>query len=231
MPASKSPNPEWDRPTYSAAEAGRLVDLEPTRVRRWLMGYGYRYAEGKHHQRPLVRRQGTAGSTYASFLDLIDLLFVKRFVDHGVSLQRVRKALDEAAEILGTDHFARRTFFTDGRGIYLQVKERGDAILELLSHGQWVIADIIKELAFQIDFDTPSGFARRWYPLGPAGLVVIDPFVSFGRPCIVGRGITTSNVFDLFAAEDRDVPRVCSWMSLNPREVKAAVEFELRLAA
>ena len=99
-----------DRPIYPAAEAGRLVGLSSVRVNRWLKGYKYKYDEKIHHQPPLIHRQGTLGTSYASFLDLIDLLFAKRFVDYGISLQKVRIALDEAAIILETNHFARQCF-------------------------------------------------------------------------------------------------------------------------
>ena len=221
----------WDRPTYPAAEVGRLVDLNPTRVRRWLRGYDYTYGAVRHHQAPVIHRQGTAGTTYASFLDLIDLLFVRQFLEHGVSLQRVRRALDEATQLLGTTHFARRSFFTDGRNIFLEMKGRGEAILQLLSGGQWVIAPIIVQLAKQIDFDSPTGLARRWYPLGPNGLVVLDPLVSFGRPTIVGRGVATSNVYDFYVAERRQMAVVRDWLGLRDEEVKAAVAFEQRMAA
>lgn len=216
---------------YAAAEAGRLAGLSAVRVRRWLGGYSYEYGDTRRRQRPVIRRTGSAGTSFASFLDLVDLLFVKRFLDHGVSLQKLRKALDEAAEILKTEHFARRSFFTDGRNVYLLVKEQGDAILELLSGGQWVIPEVIRELAHQIDFDSPTGLARRWYPLGPTGLVVLDPFVSFGRPHIVGKGVATANAYDFFVAEGRKHRPVCRWLDLTQPEVKAAVLFEEGLAA
>ncbi len=216
---------------YAAAEAGRLVGISGVRVGRWLRGYSYEYRDATRRQRPVVHPSAGADTSYASFLDLVDLLFVKRFLDYGMSLQKLRKAFDEARDILGTDHFARRSFFTDGKSIYLQVKEEGDAILELLSGGQWVISEIIKELAHQIDFDKPSDLARRWYPLGPAGHIVLDPLVSFGRPSIVGTGVATSNVLDFFVAEGRRVRPVCRWFDLTQPQVDAAVSFEKRLAA
>jgi len=216
---------------YPAAEVGRLVRLNSTRVRRWLKGYDYTYESKRRHQGPVIRREGTKGTTYASFLDLVDLLFVKRFLDHGVSLQKVRRALDEAADILGATHFARRSFFTDGRNIFLEMEGRGEAILQLLSGGQWVIAPIIQQLAEQIDFDSPTGMARRWYPMGPDGLVVLDPLVSFGRPTIVGSGVATSNVFDFYVAENKRASAVRDWLGLADEEVEAAVEFERRLVA
>jgi uncharacterized protein (DUF433 family)/DNA-binding transcriptional MerR regulator len=183
------------------------------------------------HKEPVIRRTEAAVSIYASFLDLIDLLFVKRFLEHGLSLQKVRRALHEAEQLMGDYHFARRSFFTDGENIYLQVRDNADALLELMSGGQWAIATIIKQLAHQIDFDEPTGFAERWYPLGQGGLVVLDPRISFGQPTLVGRGITTANVYDLFLGEKEKVDHVCSWLHLRRQEVEAAVAFESRLAA
>jgi uncharacterized protein (DUF433 family)/DNA-binding transcriptional MerR regulator len=223
--------PEWDTVSYPAAEVARLVGLNAVRVRRWLRGYTYRYEEAIHSQAPVIRPERTDRTTYASFLDLIDLLFVKQFLDHGLSLQRIRKALQEAVRLLGTEHFARSTFFTDGRNVYLKVKNEGDAILELLSGGQWVIAPIIRQLAEQIDFESSTGVARRWYPCGPDGLVVLDPTVSFGRPTLVGRGIATASVYDLYIGENKQIEAAAEWLNLAHREVTAAVAFEERLAA
>lgn len=140
-------------------------------------------------------------------------------------------ALEEAHRILGTRHFARQTFFTDGGNIYLQVREKGKAILELISGGQWVIAPVIRQLAEQIEFQSPEGLARRWYPLGREKPVVLDPFVSFGAPSIAGRGVKTANVHDLFVAEHQHLGAVRAWWDLTNAEIEAAVEFEVGLAA
>ena len=222
---------QLDRPSYPAAEAGRLVGLSAARVRRWLSGYRYTLGDSMRYQRPVVRRDATDTTSYASFLNLVDLLFVKRFLDYGLSLQKIRRVLDEARDVLGTSHFARQTFFTDGRSVYLKFRDRGGAILELISGGQWVIAPIIQQLARQIDFESSGGFARRWYPLGRDRPVILDPFVSFGAPSIVGRGVKTANVYDLFVAESEEVAAVRTWWDLSDAEIEAAVEFERGLAA
>lgn len=224
-------------PLYNEAFASRLSDLSKGRVHRWLRGYDYTYSSRQNgqlrtgHMSPIVARPQSSSESYASFLDLIDLLFVKRFLDHGISLQRIRKALAEAERLIGGHHFAQRSFFTDGRNIFLQVKDDAEALLELLSNGQWVIAPLIKELAHQIDFDRPSGLAQRWYPLGPKGMVVLDPSISFGNPTIVGRGISTAIVYDNYLAEKQRVKKVSKWMNLDQKEIVAAIEFEQRLKA
>lgn len=223
---------QLSRPAYSVAEASRLVGLTAGRVRRWIRGYQYTYGDAVRSQLPVVQGHPVP-SSYASFLSLVDLLFVKRFLDHGLSLQKVRQALDEAREILGSIHFARETFFTASGTIFLQLQDgdRGDAILELMSGGQWVIAPVIRELAQQIEFDSPEGLACRWYPLGRNKPIVLDPMVAYGAPSIAGRGVKTINVHDLFVAEDERLPSVRAWWDLTDAEIQAAVDFERQLAA
>jgi len=225
-----------DLPRYSAAAAGRLVGLGSWRVRRWLQGYNYTYIAGPldeeriGHKGPIVQRPADVTS-FASFIELVDLLFVKEFVACGLSLQKIRRALEEAERMLGDNHFAKRRFFTDGKRIYLQVKNKAEALLELLSGGQWVIAPIILQLAKHIDFARSSGLAQRWYPLGTEGQVVVDPAISFGRPTIAGTGILTANVFDLYTAEKARTRQVSYWLNLKPAQVRAAVSFEQSLLA
>ena len=231
----RSEHSPLDQPMYTAAMAARFTSLRASRVRRWLRGYGYRYPVASQHvtrvshQGPVIKR--TTDQPYATFLDLVDLLFVRSFLQHGITLQRLRKALKEAEELLGGHHFAQRAFFTDGHQIWLQVHKNSDALMQLLSGGQWVIARIIKELAEQIDFQELSGFAERWYPLGPRTPVVLDPRIAFGAPTIVGRGVETSNVYDLYLAERKKTRLVVRWMELEEQEVEAAVRFESGLRA
>ena len=226
-----------DQPTYSAAVAGRLVGMRPERVRRWLSGYEYRVAvpgtalREKRRQKPVVARGGAADSRYASFLDLIDLLFVKKFLDQGLSLQRLRRALKEAEEFVGGHHFAQREFWTDGTNIFLKVEGHADALMHLLANGQWAIAQVIQETALQIDFDRETGFAERWFPLPGDRSVVVDPRVAFGAPSVAGVGVTTANVYDMYLAEgEREAP-VSAWMDLPLSAVSAAVRFETTLKA
>ena len=226
-----APGQILDEPRYFPAEVSRLIGLSAQRISPWLRGYSYEYAGIRRRQMPVVRQDGAAHTGDASFLDLIDLLFVKKFVAHGVPIQRLRRALHEAADVLGTSHFARRTFFTDGRNVFLQVRENAPAILQLLAHGQWVIPDIIVNLADQIQFDSATEYATRWYPLGRSLPVAVDPMGSFGRPHVDGSGVATSNLYDFYRAEGRSLDATAQWFSLSEEAVAAAVQFEERRAA
>jgi len=228
----KSENP-YNIPLYFPAEVARFANISKYRVHRWLEGYEYSYESERIKQPPVVKKMGRDIDypNYASFYDLVDLLFVRHFLDYGLSLQKIRKAFNEAEQILGTSHFVHQSFFTDGKNICMRVKDKGGAILELLSNGQWVIRKLIEQLAYQIDFDRTTQFACRWFPTEGNRLVVLDPCVSFGRPTIVKKGIMTENIYNFFIAEGRKEYSVGSWMNLERKEVMAAVKFEESLAA
>jgi uncharacterized protein (DUF433 family) len=224
-----------EAPAYPTAEAARLVGLSAGQVKRWLRGYDFDYRtkeqpQLRHSKKPpVVPRAKRKRSTYASFLDIIDLLLVQKFLEEDISLQQVRVEFEEAKSVLGVDHLGYETFFTLGRKVFLEIDSSW--ILALSSGGQMAIDQLIRDLGHQIEFDEQTKLAIRWYPLHPDRRVVIDPFVSFGRPVISGRRVTTSNIYDFFIAENERVDVVCEWMGVEKAEVQSAVELETKLAA
>ena len=73
-------------PLYNTITAAKLSRISPGRVRRWLRGYEYRYSAGpdfelrRGRKGPIIKRNYDIKDSYASFLDLIDMLFVKKFL-------------------------------------------------------------------------------------------------------------------------------------------------------
>lgn len=222
-----------EAPAYYIASASRLVGISRWRVSRYLKGYDYtydtKYEVRKGHQPPLIYPKVIRYS-YASFLDLIDLLFVKEFIAQGFPLRYIRRALDEAREFLGTPHFARSEFFSFGRNIFLKIPKDG-FIITLLTHGQYAIRPVVELLSEKIDFERITGFglANRWYPRGREGGIVIDPRISFGRPTLIGRGIATENIFDIYQGENEQIEPVSKWFDIPVFELQAAVQFEQSL--
>lgn len=234
-------NPEMemlDAPIYTVPLAGRLVGLSTPRVRRWLKGYDFSYVDRRGayrtgHSLPVVAGHSQEGKLYASFLHLMDLLFVREFMRRGISLQRIRGLLDEIRAITGGPHFAMRRLFTHGKRVFLGLKaelgQDAGQFLELATGGQYAVPKFVEQIGDQIKF-APSGWAEKWYPPGYYRIIVLDPEVSFGRPTIAGHRVTTSMVHEAYLAEDNDIKTVCDWMNLAPRQVKASVAFEKALA-
>ncbi|HYT25629.1 MAG TPA: MerR family transcriptional regulator [Actinomycetota bacterium] len=86
---------------------------------------------------PSVRAADGSGShRLYSFGDLVELRIIKRLLDAGISLQRIREAIgylrDESAGRPLTDV----TLISDGRRIY--ACHSGEEVIDVLSHGQAV---------------------------------------------------------------------------------------------
>jgi len=228
-----------DAPSYPLAEASRLAGISKDRARRWIKGYSYRYpvdGEQKYrigHQAAIINPKGKKDSTYASFLEIIDLMFVAKFLDQGFSLQAIRRMLEEALDYSGLPHFASLKFFTTGSDIFMELQESNDEMIALRKGGQLAIRNIVELVGNKIDFEEITGIktAARYYPRGKKGRIVVDPRIAFGRPTIIGRGLTTENIYDLYLGENKRIEPVSSWYSIPIYDVSAAIDFEYSLAA
>ncbi len=221
-------------PAYTISVTSRLTGITRWSVSRYLRGYDYKPIKEdfyKRHRPPIID-QSEEDTTYASFLDLIDLLYVKEFLKRGFTLQRLRSALAEAKDRLGTPHFARSEFYTSAAEIILKLPQDG-ALIALMTGGQYVVPEITRKLSQKLDFEdlTEYGFARRWYPNGKKGSIVIDPQISFGKPTVVGYGVSTSNIYDLYLGENKKLTPVSQWFDIPVPEIKTAVQFEHSLWA
>lgn len=211
-------------PAYSIAFTSHLVGIQPWSVGRYLRGYfEYKYQV----QQPPIIEQSKKGSTYASFLDLVDLLYVKEFHKRGFTIQYLRLALAEAKHYLGSPHFARSEFYTSSNEIAMRLPKDGN-LIALMTGGQLTIPEITEKLSDKLDFEniTEFGFARRWYPKGKNGSIVIDPQISFGRPTLSGYNVPTANIYDLYLGEKEKYSTVSKWFNIPIPEIKTAVQFE-----
>ena len=220
---------------YSPAEAARLVGKRSDWVRRLSKGYAFRGRDGRPSASPpLFKRQlgDIKGKTALSFLDLVELLFIRDFLEEGVSLYVIRRAAEVAAEMFSADHpFCVKQFQTDGKAIFARASnEVGDDQMVDLVKRQHVFSRVVSPFMKQLDYDAVSGDVRRWFPLGKRVPVVLDPSFSFGAPIIAETGVPTSVLFSAHKSGDSDQD-IASWYEVSVSAVRAAIEFESQLAA
>jgi uncharacterized protein (DUF433 family) len=157
------------------------------------------------------------------------------FRDHGVSWYWLRIAHERAKERIGHDHpFSTGKFRSAGREILVGidvsaagVRAGRDPALENIISSQLVFQKIIAPYLRGLEFD--QDIAARWFPSANRR-IVIDPTRSFGQPILEKEGVPTSVLARSFKAE-RSLKRVARWYDVDVRSVRAAVEFERRLAA
>ena len=136
---------------------------------------------------------------------------------HGRAVQKLRKRYPFASEKLRTD----------GKGVFMALAQESDEYRPLLemSSGQYVLPKILDRYLHQIDFDLDTLVAKRWWPLGKAKPIVVDPSIAFGSPVIAGTRVPVQSVLDaLRAGETRK--SVCRWLDLRPSDVSAVALFD-----
>jgi uncharacterized protein (DUF433 family) len=228
--AAHEPGSRFDMGIYSLQEASRLVGMSPRRVRRLVKGYEFRGRNGQlRRSPPLIKRQleDLEGAINLSFLDLIEMLFVRDFRKHGVTMPVIRRAAEVATEMYeGTDHpFCLKKFSTDGRHIFATAaSQEGDEHMIDLVQRQQVFAQVMEPFLKQLEY-SEAGELLRWFPLGKNRPVMLDPSLSFGKPIVRGYGVPTAVLYA--AHEAGETPRsIADWYDLPGPDVEAAIEFE-----
>ena len=154
---------------------------------------------------------------------------------HRVPLGAVRRALEYLArESASPRPLAEEQFQTDGVNLFV---ERLGHLVNISADGQLAMREILRALLRRIERDE-RGFAIRLYPfsrrpkLAPPlvddspKLVVIDPRVAFGRPVLVGSGVTTSAIAERFDAGE-SIEALAADYGRPRDEIEEAVRCEL----
>jgi uncharacterized protein (DUF433 family) len=240
MSASVAParNPYLGVGLYTIPEAARLLKVPARTLARWAEGYTFTYRDEKRFAAPLFRREHARllEERILTFADLIEMMLIRMFSEHGVSMPTIRAAAAAAIREFGTGHpFATRRFHTDGKRLFLETRrdDSGPAVdsafLRELPSFQLVLDEVARPFFFKLDYDQDE--VLRYWPLGRDKGVVLDPRRSFGKPIVSRFGVPTWVLNEMVqAGETRD--RVASWYEVSPEAVDAAVEFEqsLRIA-
>jgi len=151
---------------YPPSEVARLARIEPGRLHRWMHGYDYRLKRTKELRRAPALVQRREGDTL-TFLDLLEVCFVKAFLDQGVPMATVRHIETQASIELKTTHpFCMRRFETDGKTIVLRYVAKQRVRLRDMAQGQLLMRQVFEPLLRQIDYKKTTDEAHRWWPAG-----------------------------------------------------------------
>ena len=190
-------------PAYGVSEAARYLNIPPSTLRSWISGI--RYHSGRSNFEPVIVVPPSE-IVQLSFVNLVEahVLVALRRV-HKVRLQDIRVALDTLEkEFPRQPHpLAFETFATDGKDLFL--KHIGQ-LINLSKPGQLEMKEVIDMYLHRIEYDTSGPiilypFTRSSFQEdGQPKAVLLNPYISFGRPVLVGRGVPTELVFERFNA-------------------------------
>lgn len=214
---------------YTVPEASRLTDTPEPSIRRWAQGYIRSRKSNRITHPPVWQRDldRVGDAVILSFLDLVEVRFIRAFRHHGVPWTIIRKA---AAKIVAheesTHPFSTKRFRTDGKWIFEEtLLETGEAKLLNLVRSQYEFRKVIEPSLYRSLVYTEHDEIVRWFPAWPKKRIVIDPDRSFGRPILDREGVPTRVLADAFSAE-KSVDFVASLFDVPASGVEAAIEFE-----
>ncbi len=220
-PEVKSGVAPWHRrlylPAYSVSDAGRYAGVSARSVSYW--HFGSRNAG--------AALPGRSRRENLSYLELVEVAFVATFRGLGVSLKRIRKARDYAAQVLKSEYpFAEYSWLTEGHQVLLDLRTvEGDASMGRLvaadRDGQVAWKEVVSDRFHQFDYE--NGLALVWHLDSRRSPIVIDPRVSFGAPSV--SGVPTWAVKGRWEAGE-SIPDIQDDFGLSEDEIRYGLLFE-----
>ncbi|MGH9863440.1 MAG: DUF433 domain-containing protein [Candidatus Acidiferrales bacterium] len=220
-------------PAYSIAEGAHYLRMPKATLRSWVVGRFYATEAGRRFFRPLIVPPDN-GANLLSFMNLVEahvLDAIRR--EHEIPLGKVRKALEYLKRQFPSQHpLADQRFETDGLDLFV---EKYGQLINLSQGGQLAIRNLLQAHLRRVEWDE-SGFAVRLYPYTrkrepeEPKVVVIDPFVSFGRPILVGTGIPTSVIAERYKAGE-SIEQLAGDYGRKQLEIEEAIRCELQVEA
>jgi uncharacterized protein (DUF433 family) len=212
---------------YTAPEAARMVGMQPSTLRRWLLGYEHQATREAPLWQPQYDPADDEG-VLLGFRDLVEARIVNALRAKKIGLQTIRTCLDRAKVIVGQDHpFSTRQFKTDGKTIFLEITRGLDEPqLVDLKRSQGVFSRVVAPTLDDLDFGKDG--AERWWLLHGRRTIVADPERSFGQPIIADHGMTTARVAQAVEAEG-SVEKVAKIYEIKPRLIRDALTYESQL--
>jgi len=164
-----------------------------------------------------------------SFNNLIEAHVLRALrLDHAVSLDAVRKALEYAQAELNIDRLLLREDLRAGAGeLFL---DRYGHLLNLSRSGQLAMREVFEQHLKRVEWDSAS-LPIRLYPFlsaisnTPDRPIAIDPRIAFGRPVIARSGISTRVIAERIDAGE-ELGAVTADYEITDDEVRQAVLYE-----
>ena len=222
-----------EMPAYGIPEAAHYLGIPKATLRSWVLGRPYPTERGKRFFRPIIELP-EKDQRLLSFVNLVEVHVLDALRRaHGVRISHIRKSVDYVRNRLGSKHpLAEEKFATDGVDLFV---ERFGKLMNITREGQLVIKELIEAYLQRVERD-PVGIPIRLYPFTRERkpevprAIVIDPYVSFGRPVLTGTGIATTIIAQRYKAGE-SIEELAEDYGRSRSDIEEAIRCELWLDA
>jgi uncharacterized protein (DUF433 family) len=210
--------------TYSFDDVALSLRLPVSTLRAW--------TRGQPGFQPLFQiPKDSHGLFELSFYNLIEsYVIVQLRRKHQLSMPKVRRSIQYLQNLLNVSHpIVEADLFTFTGDLYVK---HGTRSVNLTRSGQFVLESVIRDLLARVD-KGPLGF-ERFYPqmTNRSGVVssrykpiVVDPSVSFGKPCLAGTAIPTAVIAQRRRAGE-SLNAIAEDYYTSVKKVREAIAFE-----
>ena len=219
-------------PTASWRSA-RSFRMPSATLRSWVVGRPYPTAVGRRFFKPLIHLPDRS-RPILSFVNLVEahvLEGIRR--QENIALRKVRTAIDFLERQYHSAHpLVEHKFATDGLDL---LHRKGSLLINLSQAGQLAIREVVAAYLRRVERDV-KGLPVRLYPFtrkrepDEPRAIVIDPFVSFGRPVLAGTGVVTAILAERFKAGE-SVEDLAKDYGRTALDIQEALRCELPLEA
>jgi uncharacterized protein (DUF433 family) len=236
-----TPSALSDAPRYPLEQAARLTRTEWRAAQRW--AHGFRFRPKRDFGRPMagitsLRQLPTTGHHDLTFLDMLTLRVVRGLCGAGVQMPTVRRVA-EIAEVrfVHPTPLVTRRFRDEGADLFTALEsaqrthrypdDASESEPDSIEAWTWrqIFADVLERSLFgQIDWgdDVPA----RWWPMGRARSVVIDPCVLTGAPHLATARVPTAVIAADMSDHGGDEAAVAAARGVSVEQVRDALSFE-----
>lgn len=205
---------------YTYTEASKALEgIPPATLRAW--------TKGQTGFTPVFKAAGDK----LSYFNLVEAQVLRAIRVKGkLPLDAVRIALDKAQEAHQIDRLLiHRDFRFGPMGLFL---DHFSQLISLSASGQIAMRSIIENYLDRVEYD-PDGFPQLFYPTPrhPVSrtqghkIIRIDPLVSFGRPTVQTKAVSTQAIVSRINAGE-EIDSVASDYQIEKKEVEEAIYYE-----
>lgn len=212
-------------PAYTLQRAAQIVRLSPSTLRLWAVG------DEAHPRLFDLASDDPPMLSFANLTEAFVLASMRRV--HGISMQKVRKALRYVGRQLGYERpLLHARFQTDGVSLFT---DHAGSLLNVSKEGQTALREVLDASLRRIDWE--KNFAARLYPWVRAEIdpmqprtIMVDPRRGFGQPVISGTGIEARIVAQRYRAGE-SITTLATDYGVELDQIEDAIRCETREAA